>query len=63
MFGVGSQELLLILIILFQYAVSIWVCVKMAKRKSREPFAWAVIGFLVSWLGVIILAFIPARAD
>ena len=59
----GVWELLILLILLLLYAVPICVCVKLARRKNREIVAWGLVGFLISWLGVIILALLPARTD
>jgi hypothetical protein len=59
----GVWEILILLILVLLYAVPIWLCVKLARRKNRETVAWGLVGFLLSWLGVIILALLPTRKD
>ena len=40
-----------------------YVSYEIAKSKGRDPITWAVIGFLFSILGVLLVAILPSVKD
>ena len=38
-----------------------YVSYEIAKSKGRDPITWAVIGFLFSILGVLLVAILPSK--
>ena len=42
------------------WLICAYVAYEIAKSKGRDPITWAIIGFLFSLLGVILVAMLPS---
>ncbi|HMO00754.1 MAG TPA: hypothetical protein PKD59_15180 [Miltoncostaeaceae bacterium] len=55
------MDLFLLFLISFVVAViCAWVCAKLALRKGRDPVIWAVLGFVVPIIAVVVIAVVPS---
>ena len=49
------------LILAIAIAVFVWLPAEIAKRKGRNPWVWAVLGFLFSAITLIVIAVLPSK--
>ncbi len=55
------MDLFVLFLICFVVAVACaWVCAKIALRKGHDPVIWAVLGFVLPIIALVVIAVLPS---